>query len=145
VTLLACRRATAADIPAMSRIRLAVRENALSDPARITEAMYRDYLDAQGRGWVAELDGAIIGFSYADRADASIWALFVDPEREGLGAGKLLLRLAVDWLFEIGHDEIRLGTQVDTRADRFYVEQGWTREDMRSDIEVGFRLRRSDR
>ncbi|MBC7664344.1 MAG: GNAT family N-acetyltransferase, partial [Caulobacter sp.] len=84
---LAFRRAAETDIPAMSRIRLAVRENALSNPARITEAMYRDYLDALGRGWVAELDGEIIGFSYADRTDASIWALFVDPAREGLGAG----------------------------------------------------------
>jgi GNAT superfamily N-acetyltransferase len=142
VTLLAYRRATADDVPAMSRIRVAVRENALSDPARITEAMYRDHLDALGRGWVAELDGAIIGFSYADRTDSSIWALFVDPAREGLGAGQQLLRLAVDWLFEIGHDEVRLGTQANTRADRFYAAQGWTREGMRNDIEVGFHLRR---
>ena len=142
MTSLTYRRATADDIPAMSRVRLAVRENALSNPARVTEAMYRDYLDALGRGWVAELDGAIIGFSYADRADASIWALFVDPACEGLGAGKRLLRLAVDWLFEIGHDEIRLGTQANTRADRFYAAQGWTREGMSNDIEVGFRLRR---
>ena len=142
MTRLTYRRATADDIPAMSRVRLAVRENALSNPARVTEAMYRDYLDALGCGWVAELDGAIIGFSYADRTDSSIWALFVDPACEGLGAGKRLLRLAVDWLFEIGNDEIRLGTQANTRADRFYAAQGWTREGMRNDIEVGFHLRR---
>ena len=126
MSALTFRRATVDDIPAMSRIRLAVRENALSNPACITEAMYRDYLDAHGRGWVAEDDGGIIGFSYADRTDASIWALFVDPEREGLGAGKRLLRLAVDWLFEIGNDEVRLGTAAATRADRFYAAQGWT-------------------
>ena len=126
----------------MSRIRLAVRENALSNPARITMQMYRDHLDALGRGWVAELDGEVIGFSYADCSDGSIWALFVDPAREGLGAGKALLRLAVDWLFEIGFDEIRLGTAADTRADRFYAAQGWTREGLRDAIEVGYRLRR---
>ena len=129
----------------MSRIRLAVRENVLSNPARITEAMYRDYLDALGRGWVAEQDGAVIGFSYADSTDSSIWALFVDPAREGRGAGKRLLRLAVDWLFEIGHPEVRLGTQAHTRADRFYAAQGWTREDMKDEIEVWYRLRRADR
>ncbi len=139
-----CRQAAVADIPAMSRIRLAVKENALSSPARITEAMYRDYLDALGRGWVAEQDGEIIGFAYADRTDASIWALFVDPGREGIGAGKRLLRLAVDWLFEIGNDEVRLGTAAGTRADRFYALQGWTREDMKDDIEVWYRLRRAD-
>ena len=137
------RQATSADIAEMSRIRLAVRENALSNPARITEQMYRDYLDALGRGWVAELEGQIIGFAYADRTDGSIWALFVDPPREGLGAGKRLLRQAVDWLFEIGFDEVRLGTAAHTRADRFYAAQGWTRGDMRDDVEVGYRLRRA--
>jgi len=141
---LVLRQATVADIPAMSRIRIAVRENALSNPGRITEAMYRDYLEALGRGWVAELGGEIIGFSYADRTDSSIWALFVDPAHEGRGAGKQLLRLAAHWLFEIGNDEIRLGTAANTRADRFYAAQGWKREDMKDDIEVWFRLRRAD-
>jgi GNAT superfamily N-acetyltransferase len=136
------RRATAADIPAMSRIRLAVRENALSNPARITEAMYVDHLDALGRGWVAEDSGEVVGFAFADRTDGSIWALFVDPRREGEGAGKRLLRSAVDWLFEIGHRELRLGTQAHTRADRFYAAQGWTREETKDDVEVRYRLRR---
>ena len=145
MSAVACRQATVADIPAMSRIRIAVKENALSNPARITEAMYRDYLDTLGRGWVAEQDGEIVGFSYADRADSSIWALFVDPGREGRGAGKQLLRLAVDWLFEIGNPEVRLGTAAHTRADRFYAAQGWTREGMKDDIEVRYRLRRADR
>lgn len=143
MSALAFRRATVDDIAAMSRIRRAVRENALSNPARITEAMYRHHLDALGRGWVALLDGEIVGFSCADRTDSSIWALFVDPAREGLGAGSGLLRLAVEWLFEIGNDEVRLGTQADTRADRFYAAQGWTREGMRNDVEVGYRLRRT--
>jgi GNAT superfamily N-acetyltransferase len=139
------RRGSQEDIPAMMRIRLAVRENRLSNPARVTPAMCQDYLDRLGRGWVAELDGEIIGFSYADRADSSIWALFVDPLHEGLGAGKQLLRLAAGWLFEIGNDEIRLGTQANTRADRFYAAQGWTRGEMKDDVEVWYRLRRGDR
>ena len=138
------RRAIEQDIPAMLRIRLAVKENRLSNPARVTPAMCSDYLDRLGRGWVAELDGEMIGFSYADRTDSSIWALFVDPGREGLGAGRQLLRLAVDWLFEIGNDEIRLGTEAHTRADRFYAAQGWTRGEMKDDVEVWYRLRRVD-
>ena len=139
------RRATEGDIPAMSRIRVAVTENALSDPTRITAQMYRDYLELLGRGWVAELDGEIVGFSYAEKADASIWALFVDPPREGPGAGQALLRRAVDWLFAQGHDEVCLGTQAHTRADRFYAAQGWTRGGMKDDVEVEYRLRRADR
>jgi GNAT superfamily N-acetyltransferase len=136
------RPATEADIPAMSRIRIAVTENALSDPTRITHAMYVDYLDRLGRSWVAERDDEIVGFSAADREDASIWALFVDPAREGLGAGGALLRVAADWLFAQGHAELRLGTQPDTRADRFYAAQGWTRGEMKGSREVWFTLRR---
>ncbi len=121
------RRACSADIPAMSAIRLSVRENPLSDPSRVTLQMYEDYLDQDGRGWVAEVDGEIAAFSYADRQGGSIWALFVSPQYEGRGLGKALLGLAVAWLFEIGHRQIRLGTTPGTRADRFYEAQGWTR------------------
>ena len=122
------RRATSADIPSMSRIRLRVTENTLSDPTRITHAMYEAFLGQSGRGWVAECDGEIVAFCYADSLNASIWALFVSPGREGNGLGQSLLKLAVDWLFDIGHDRIHLTTGANTRADRFYSEQGWTRE-----------------
>lgn len=122
------RRATSADIPAMSRIRLAVTENALSDPARITTAMYEDFLDRSGRGWVAEARGTIVAFCYADHVDGAIWALFVQPGQEGRGLGKALLREATDWLFAAGHDCVRLTTGAGTRADRFYAAQGWRRE-----------------
>lgn len=121
------RRACSADIPAMSAIRLSVTENVLSDPARVTLQMYEDYLEKDGRGWVAEIGGVIAGFSYADRANASIWALFVSPRYEGLGLGKALLDLATAWLFELGQPRVTLGTTPGTRADRFYAAQGWTR------------------
>lgn len=136
------RRATLTDIPAMSRIRLAVRENVLSDPSRITEQMYRDYLELVGRGWVAEIDGAVVGFSYADKVNASIWALFMLEEYEGRGIAKRLLRLAVEWLFEQGADSIHLTTGADTRADGFYAAQGWTRAAI-SETESGYRIFRS--
>jgi GNAT superfamily N-acetyltransferase len=132
------RRATLDDIPAMSRIRLAVRENVLSDPSRITEQMYRDYLDLAGRGWVAEIDARVVGFSYADKVNASIWALFMLEEYEGRGIAKRLLQLAVDWLFEQGGESVHLTTSAGTRADRFYVAQGWTRTAI-SETESGFR------
>ena len=141
MTALTFRRAVEADIPRLMRLRLSVNENQLSDPTSVTRAMCSDHLDRLGRGWIAELAGEMVGFSYAAR-DGSIWALFVDPEREGLGAGKHLLRLAADWLFEIGHDEIRLGTEANTRADRFYAAQGWTRGEMKDDVEVWYRLPR---
>jgi GNAT superfamily N-acetyltransferase len=131
-----------ADIPAMSAIRLAVTENVLSDPGRVTRQMYEDYLDKLGCGWVCETDEGIIGLSYADNTDGSIWALFVQPGQEGRGAGKELLRLAVDWLFAQGWKELKLGTVANTRADRFYAAQGWQRGAMKNAIEVEYRLTR---
>ncbi|MES2047338.1 MAG: GNAT family N-acetyltransferase [Pseudomonadota bacterium] len=136
------RQANIQDIPSMSAIRLAVKENVLSNPARVTHQMYLDYLELIGRGWVCENNGEIIGFSYAAKEDSSIWALFVRPESEGLGAGKALLALAAEWLFSIGNTTVTLGTSAHTRADRFYQRQGWTRGEMKDAVEVYYTLHR---
>jgi GNAT superfamily N-acetyltransferase len=122
------RRAKSYDIPAMSVIRLAVRENILSDPNRITRQMYEDYLELLGRGWVVEIGGDVVGFSYADKTNSSIWALFISPNHEGKGLAKQLLNMATGWLFDQGQECVRLSTGMGTRADRFYGLQGWTRE-----------------
>jgi len=123
----------------MSNIRLSVTENVLSDPGRVTNAMYEDYLDASGRGWVAEIEGVIVAFCYADRNNGSIWALFVSPSHEGKGLARTLLRLAVNWLFEMGHGSASLRTTANTRADRFYAAQGWHRKPL-SETEVEYCL-----
>jgi GNAT superfamily N-acetyltransferase len=115
-----------------------VRENVLSNPARVTREMCEDYLDKLGRGWVCEIDGRIVGFSYASKVDHSIWALFVLPGFEERGIGKELLKLAIDWLFEIGAARVVLSTEANTRADRFYLSQGWQRGEMKDDVEVKF-------
>lgn len=121
------RRAIGADIPAMSRIRLAVTENRLRDPGRVTLAMYEDFLNRDGRGWVAQIDGETVAFSYANRIDGSIWALFVDPAHEGKGLARELLALSVNWLFSLGVEQVTLETGAGTRAERFYARQGWRR------------------
>jgi GNAT superfamily N-acetyltransferase len=133
------RRATHDDIPAMSRIRLAVTENVLSDPSRVTLQMYEDFLEKSGRGWVAEDHGEVVAFCYADRDKASIWALFVCPGYEGRGLARSLLGTAVAWLFAQGHERVRLSTGAGTRADRFYAAQGWLREPVGA-TEVAFSL-----
>lgn len=119
------RQASVHDIPAMSRIRLSVNENRLRDPTRITPRMYADFLERDGRGWVALADGEIVAFSYANRIDGSIWALFVDPRFEGQGLGKQLLSLATDWLFSLGFRRVTLSTGTHTRAAQFYTGLGW--------------------
>ena len=153
MTPLTFRPATPDDIPALMAIRLAVTENVLSNPARVPAQMCADYLERLGRGWVCEQQGAqpgrpgveIIGFSYAAQADGSIWALFVQPGREGLGAGRELLRLASAWLFSQGHGTVTLSTEAHTRADAFYAAQGWLRGAMKDDTEVFFTLARPER
>lgn len=119
------REAAYNDIPHMTRIRLAVTENVLRDPTRITPQMYADFLEKHGRGWVALVDDEIVAFSYANKIDGSIWALFVDPRFEGQGLGKELLARASGWLFSLGFRRVTLSTGARTRAAQFYTRLGW--------------------
>lgn len=121
---------------------MAVTENVLSDPTRVTRGMYEDFLEKSGRGWVAEEKGEIVAFCYADKDNGSIWALFVCPGHEGQGHARALLKLAVEWLFELGHDCVHLSTGAGTRADRFYAAQGWLRAPV-SDGDVAYSLKKS--
>lgn len=118
-------RATEADIPEMHRIRLSVRENRVSDPARLTEADYRPFIADQGETWHARIDGKIAGFGTLDESDQSIWALFVHPDFEGMGLGKLLLAKLVDRARESQMGTINLVTTPGTRAEAFYLRCGW--------------------
>ena len=119
------REAAYNDIPHMTRIRLAVTENVLRDPTRITPQLYADFLEKDGRGWVALVDDEIVAFSYANKIDGSIWALFVDPRFEGQGLGKELLARASGWLFSLGFRRVTLSTGARTRAAQFYTRLGW--------------------
>lgn len=134
------REATLTDIPALSEVRLSVKENALSEPHRITRQMYESYLSTGGKGWLCEVGGQVVGFSVASLNDASIWALFVKPEHEGKGIGKRLLKLATDWLFANGALRIVLTTAPGTRADTWYQKQGWKRGALTVDNQVRFTL-----
>ncbi len=118
------RVATPADVPAMHRIRCAVRENPLSDSTRIDEMSYLPFL-SDGAGWVAENAAGIIGFAVVDAATKSVWALFVDPKAEGLGAGRALHERMLDWSRQRGLQSLFLTTTAGTRAARFYRQQGW--------------------
>jgi GNAT superfamily N-acetyltransferase len=138
------REAVEGDIAPMHAIRLAVRENVLSDSSWLTPEVYRGYLAAGGDGctWVAEVDGRVVGFSTARLFERDIWALFVEPGFERRGIGRALLDAATTWLFARGADVIELGTTPSTRADRFYREAGWQRGAMTGRGDVLYRLTR---
>jgi GNAT superfamily N-acetyltransferase len=118
------RRARLEERPRITEIRLAVRENQLMDPSRVTDADYQWFSENPGI-WVWEEDGRIQGFSAADTRDGTIWALFIDPEHESRGIGRALLAKACDVLRAAGHRSATLGTDPGTRADRFYRRGGW--------------------
>ena len=135
------REATHDDIEVLERVRALVRENQLTTP--IPRERLAAALEARGRGWIAEEGGHVVGFSFADHVDASIWALFLLPEWEGRGVGRALLRAAVDWLHAQGHATIRLSTSPGTRAEGFYEHLGWRRTGVSASGEVCFELHRA--
>jgi GNAT superfamily N-acetyltransferase len=132
------REATLGDWAPITDVRMSVHENVLRDPSKVTHADYVAYVTEIGKGWVAERDGTIVGFAFANRSGL-IWALFLRPGNEGRGIGKALLQLCVDWLRTIGVREAFLDTGAGTRAEEFYRRRGW-REVERDDLKVDFRL-----
>lgn len=119
------RIATLEDIPAMHRVRLAVRENRLRDPSRIQPADYEALLAGPGRGWVALVDDRLVGFGIANASNRNVWALFVDPAWEGQGIGRRLHDELLEWLFDQGAEPAWLTTEPGSRAERFYRVAGW--------------------
>jgi GNAT superfamily N-acetyltransferase len=118
------RRATVSDIPRLMEIRGSVRENRLSDPSRVTLADYNWHI-AHAPIHVWEDGGLIKGMSAGDPRDGSIWALFVDPAYEGRGIGQALILAACRSIAAAGHRSAKLSTEPGTRAERFYLRNGW--------------------
>ncbi|AHM62503.1 acetyltransferase (GNAT) family protein [Flammeovirgaceae bacterium 311] len=137
------RYATTADFDALHRVRLAVLENRLADPSKVTFKDYACMLEGRGKGWVCEEGGQVAGFAIADLQTASIWALFVLPEYERKGVGKLLHNTMVGWCFENTHlKELCLTTDPHTRAETFYRRAGWQSAGAESNGEIRFVLAR---
>jgi GNAT superfamily N-acetyltransferase len=118
------RPATVSDIPRLMEIRGSVRENRLSDPTRVTIADYEWHI-AYGPIHIWEEKGFIAGLSASDPRDGSIWGLFVDPAYEGRGIGQALIAAACRSVAEAGHAKAKLSTDAGTRAERFYLRNGW--------------------
>lgn len=135
--MIAPRLALSADIDDLFRIRAAVRENRLHDPGSVTREDC-DWFVQRRRVWVAEIDGRVAGFSASDPRDATIWALFVDPDFEGRGLGSMLLAQACADLVADGHRRASLTTDPGTRAARLYRHLGWEEQGLTGDGEMGF-------
>jgi ribosomal protein S18 acetylase RimI-like enzyme len=133
------RRAVVQDIDQLIRIRGAVQENRLRDPASVTRVDY-EWFVARGRVWLAEDGLEVAGFSASDHRDGTIWALFVDPVREGMGLGRALLAKACADLEADGFSAARLSTDPGTKAARLYRKLGWQEQGLSVDGEMKFLL-----
>ncbi|MBC6607497.1 GNAT family N-acetyltransferase [Hymenobacter sp. BT188] len=134
------REAQVADIPQYMAVRMAVRENQLSNPDRVTEQDNIDYITRRGKGWVCEVDGQIVGFAIADLQDHSIWALFVHPDYDRQGIGRQLQTLMLRWYFGQTQHSVWLSTSPGTRAEAFYQQSGWRETGRTASGEIRFEL-----
>jgi GNAT superfamily N-acetyltransferase len=135
--------ATSLHIPAMHRVRMAVRENALSNPNVVTEKDYVEMLESNGKGWVCFVENELVGFAIVDLQKRNIWALFVSPNFENQGIGKKLQQLMLDWSFaQQGVESLWLSTAPGTRAEQFYQKSGWQKTGLTASGEIRFEMRR---
>ena len=141
---LTIRRAAAADAPAMGRVAV-----------RAWQAAYRghmpdDYLDGlraedraaywegvlgrddlRGTILVVERDGEVVGFAAVGpspdpQGAGELYAINVDPDHWGAGAGRALLEAAQAELARLGFAETVLWVLTgNARARRFYEIAGW--------------------
>ena len=128
------------DISQLMVVRLAVKENTMSNPLLVTDADCERYLFKRGKGWVCEKQGKVLGFSIVDMEGNNIWALFVHPEYEGKRIGKTLHNMMLDWYFEQTKKKVWLGTSPGTRAEKFYRMQGWKEAEMLGSKEKKFEM-----
>src|SRR5262245_37504846 len=134
------REAFVTEIPQLHTIRMAVKENALNNPALVNEKDYVAYLTTRGKGWVCERGSTIVGFDIGDLVENNVWALFIQPGYEGKGIGQQLLSILLDWYFSNAKTFIWLSTAPGTRADQFYRRFGWKETGRQSNGEVRFEM-----
>lgn len=134
------REAGVEDIQQIQAVRNSVKENVLSNPALVTDKNCEEYLTKRGKGWVCLNGNIIVGFAIADLKSNNIWALFVHPEYEHLGIGKKLHQLMLDWYFSQTKNTVWLGTEPNSRAEKFYKKAGWRATGMHGKIELKFEM-----
>ena len=134
------REAQIDDIKRIQIVRNSVRENILSDPARVTDKDCEDYITVRGKGWVCEIDNSVIGFAIADLKENNIWALFINPKYERMGIGKKLHHIMLEWYFSKTKEKVWLSTAPGTRAEMFYRKRGWKETGKHGKGEIKFEM-----
>ena len=143
------RKLVAADIPAIFAVRVSTTENAITaeqlSHLGITPASTEEAIRNNLKGWVAEVDGEVVGFVMGDKDTGEVTVLALRPEAEGRGIGRELMQRVAEWLFAEGHAELWLltGAIPSFRAYGFYQAIGWRPTGERVDANEKFIMRRS--
>ncbi|MBZ9936110.1 GNAT family N-acetyltransferase [Mesorhizobium sp. BR1-1-16] len=138
------RIATPDEVPILNAIRTSVRENHMTLEQMadygITPNVIADLLRTTGRAFIASVDGIDAGISIADSAEGNIFAMFVLPDFEGLGLGRLLLAHAEAFLHERGVASawLEAGAAPGIRAHGFYAHLGWQPDGLMPDGQLRF-------
>jgi GNAT superfamily N-acetyltransferase len=138
------REARISDIEQIQSVRWAVKENVLSSPDLVTDKDCEEFMTERGKGWVCEINNQIVGFAIADLKEHNIWALFVQPEYEAKGIGKILHDIMLNWYFNQTDEKVWLLTGANTRAVGFYRNAGWKNLGLMINGEVKFEMTSSD-
>jgi ribosomal protein S18 acetylase RimI-like enzyme len=154
------RRARESDLPALGRLGVLLAETHLAFDrqrfelaAAASEEGYAAFLRLQMKEedvgiFVAERDGAVVGYVYAEleplswkelrEAAGFIHDLAVDPQHQGGGAGAALMEKAAEWLRDRGAPRIILCTaERNVVAQRLFSRLGFRRTMVEMTREIG--------
>jgi len=120
------------DIEATIELRGRTRENPVSrsrlESLGITQnSIASSFRSGVCKGFVAELDGQIVGYCNGDATTGEVLVLAVDREHEARGIGSGLLNQMVEWLGSKGWSKLWLAADPnpEIRAHGFYRYHGW--------------------
>ena len=134
------REAKIADIRQIQFVRNVVKENRLSDPSLVSDKDCEEYMTIRGKAWVCEIHNSIVGFAYVDMQENNIWALFVKPEFENKGIGRILHDTMLNWYFVQTDVAVWLSTAPHSRAEGFYRKAGWKETGLYGKGEIKFEM-----
>lgn len=95
--------------------------------------------------WLAEREGQVCGFVQfgasrdpdAPQDVAEVYAIFVDPETQGTGAGLLLMERALEALAGSYPEATLWVLELNDQARRFYERGGWQLDGGRKPLVIG--------
>lgn len=93
---------------------------------------------------MCEIDKKNVSFAIADLKENNIWVLFLNPKFERMGIGQMLHKTMLDWYFTQTKDTVWLGTEFNTRAEKFYRKAGWAEVGTNGTKEIKFEMTYND-